>query len=227
MTQQEINDIIQWDVRSWSKALDFWDSEVDWNSVENSLELGGREGGLSLWLALKGKRVICSDLHNVKATAEPLHKKYNATSLISYQDIDATMIPYENYFDVIIFKSIIGSIGHHDNKLQQQKVFDQIYRALKPGGKLLFAENLRGGKLLQRLRKKHVEWGSNWRYVSLDELDEFLEKYSARKIFGTGTIAVLGRNEGQRRFLSYFDSILLNPLFASDNKYVAYGVAVK
>jgi SAM-dependent methyltransferase len=170
MTKEITKDIIQWDVTSWSKALQYWDQNIDWNKIENGLELGGREGGLALWLSLKGKTVVCSDLEGVKETAEPLHVRHNVTSLISYQDIDATNIPYENHFDVIVFKSIIGGIGRNNNIAIQQHVFDQIYKALKPGGKLLFAENLIASPLHQRLRKKFVNWGNSWRYVSLDEM---------------------------------------------------------
>ena len=73
--------IIQWDVKSWSKALLFWEKRVDWDRVENGLELGGREGGLSLWLALKGKKVLCSDYAlDVKETAEKLHQEYQVTA---------------------------------------------------------------------------------------------------------------------------------------------------
>lgn len=68
-------------------------------------------------------------------------------NLITYQDIDATQIPYENEFDIIVFKSIIGGIGRNDNKEIQQLVFNQIYKALKPGGQLLFAENLSASPL--------------------------------------------------------------------------------
>jgi hypothetical protein len=52
MTKELTKDIIQWDVKSWSKALSYWDSKVEWNKIQHSLELGGREGGLSLWFAL-------------------------------------------------------------------------------------------------------------------------------------------------------------------------------
>ncbi len=45
MTKELQKDIIQWDIRSWSKALTFWENQVDWNNVENGLELGGHEGG--------------------------------------------------------------------------------------------------------------------------------------------------------------------------------------
>ena len=132
MTEELTKDIIQWDIKSWSKALDYWDSKIDWNKIQNGLELGGRQGGLSLWLALKGKQTVCSDLKDVQKTAEQLHIRHNVSSLVKYQDIDATDIPYENYFDIIVFKSIIGGIGRNDNYEIQQKVFKEIYKALKP-----------------------------------------------------------------------------------------------
>ena len=227
MTEELKKDIIQWDIKSWSKALEYWENNIDWSRIQNGLELGGRQGGLSLWLALKGKEVVCSDLHDVKSTAEKLHLKYHVTSLVAYQDIDATNIPYENHFDIIVFKSIIGGIGSNDNYKIQQKVFNQIYKALKPGGKLLFAENLIASPLHQRLRKKFVNWGSTWRYVSIKEIKECLKDFSSYDIQSTGILGTLERNESQRNFLSNIDSIILNKICPSNWKYIAYGIATK
>ena len=227
MTEELKKDIIQWDIKSWSKALEYWENNIDWSKIQNGLELGGRQGGLSLWLALKGKQTICSDLHDVKSTAEKLHLKYHVTSFVTYQDIDATNIPYENHFDIIVFKSIIGGIGSNDNYKIQQKVFNQIYKALKPGGKLLFAENLIASPLHQRLRKKFVNWGSTWRYVSIKEIKECLKDFSSYDIQSTGILGTLGRNESQRNFLSNIDSIILNKICPSNWKYIAYGIATK
>ena len=53
-----IRDILQWDVKSWSKALHYWDNRVNWDTVENALELGAKKGGLSLWLAQKGVQTV-------------------------------------------------------------------------------------------------------------------------------------------------------------------------
>jgi len=227
MTDELRSDIIQWDIRSWSKALALWDSEIDWSSVQNSLELGGREGGLSLWIAMKGKLVVCSDLHDVKTTAEPLHLKYQVDHLITYQDIDATAIPYENHFDIIAFKSIIGGIGTNDNPARQQHVFREIYRALKPGGKLLFAENLIASPFHQGLRKKFVNWGNSWRYISVAEMRGFLTDFSKVTLKTTGVLATFGRNELQRNILSGADRLLFNRIFPERWKYISYGIAVK
>lgn len=226
-TKELTKDIIQWDIRSWSKALNYWDENIDWSTVNNGLELGGREGGLSLWLALKGKEVICSDLKDVKNTAELLHLRYKVSSLIKYQDIDATHIPYENHFDIIVFKSIIGGIGSNDNKEIQKKVFNEIYKALKPGGKLLFAENLTASPFHRLLRKRYVNWGSSWRYISIQEMQEFLHKFSHYKIKTTGILGTFGRNENQKKALSTFDELILNKVCPDSWKYIAYGIAEK
>ena len=227
MTKELTKDIIQWDVKSWSKALSYWDSKVEWNKIQHSLELGGREGGLSLWLALKGKSVVCSDLKDVQKTAEQLHKRHQVSTWITYQDIDATNIPYEEYFDLIVFKSIIGGIGRNDNYKNQHKVFKEIYKALKPGGKLLFAENLAASAVHRRLRKRFVQWGSSWRYVSLDEMKEFLSDFSYHDIKTTGLLGTFGRTERQRNVLSAVDDLVLNKICPDRWKYICYGIAEK
>lgn len=227
MTPIPTKDIIQWDVRSWSKALHYWETRVDWAKVQTCLELGGREGGLSLWLALKGKEVVCSDLANVQNTAKPLHLRHNVASRIKYQDIDATDIPYENFFDVVVFKSILGGIGRNDNAEMQLKVFKEIRKALKPGGKLLFAENLSASPLHRWARKKFVGWGSYWRYISASEMQDFLKEFSSHDIQTTGVMAAFGRTEGQRNFLALLDKTIFNSVCPGNWKYIVYGVAEK
>ncbi len=227
MTKENIKDFIQWDVRSWSKALCFWEENIAWDTIQNGLELGSRNGGLSLWLALKGKSVVCSDLMDAKTMAEPLHKKHSVTSLIRYEDIDASNIPYENYFDVVVFKSIVCGIGKNDNCAIQQKVFDEAYKALKPGGKLLFAENLVASPLHRFLRRKFVNWGNACRYVSKDEVKGFLKDFSSLDIKVTGVLGTFGRNEKQRDFLAKMDNLFFNKICPNSWKYMCYGIAVK
>jgi SAM-dependent methyltransferase len=227
MNKQLKKDIIQWDTASWSKALRLWDKEVDWKNVKTGLELGGREGGLALWLALKGVQTVCSDLMDTEATASKLHEKHKVTHLITYQDIDATDIPYENHFDVIVFKSIIGGIGRNSNIAPQREAFNQMHKALKPGGKLLFAENLIASPVHQRLRSKYVTWGDSWRYVSIPEMNDFLSIFSSHRFETTGFLGALGRSESQRKTLAKFDNLLFNRVVPDNWNYICYGVAVK
>ncbi len=222
MLAQTTKDIIKWDIKSWSKALRFWETNTRWNTVENGLELGSNEGGLSLWLAQKKIHVVCSDYKDVQSNAEPLHRAYEVSDWVSYQDIDATNIPYENHFDVIVFKSIIGGIGR-DNRIDiQQQVIDEIYTALKPGGQLLFAENLVGSRFHQWMRKRFVNWGSSWRYVTQKEMRQFLSRFSSVKMETTGVLATFGRNEKQRNALATIDQLVLNKISPSNWKYIVY-----
>jgi SAM-dependent methyltransferase len=221
------NDIIQWDIKSWSKSLRYWENAVDWNKIENVLELGSREGGLSLWLALKGKNIVCSDINNSSIKAQPLHTKYGVSEKITYEDIDATTIPYKNHFDLIIFKSMVTVIGRNGNMRKQQQVFDQVYKALKPGGIVLFAENLKASALHQWSRKKFVKWGKSCRYLSVADIRIFLEKFSLSEIKTTGILGTFGRTESQRSILAGLDSLVLNRICPSKWNYVVYGKAVK
>lgn len=222
-----MNDIIQWDVATWSRALEFWEEHVDWSKVHHCLELGGRQGGLSLWLAQKNKQVICSDLHDASKTALPLHQKYGVTEHITYEDIDATAIPYENTFDLIVFKSIIGGIAAVNGIQSQQQVFDQIRKALKPGGVLIFAENTIASPIHQFARKKFNQWGSYWRYISINETKTFLSAYSSYELAATGFVATFGRSEKQRRMLATLDNCCFNILLPESWKYTVYGIARK
>ncbi len=220
-------DILQWDVKSWGHALDYWEKNASWEKLKTGLELGGREGGLSLLLASHGIDTICSDLKDSDQSAGPLHSKYKCSNLIRYKDIDASNIPYENHFDVIAFKSIIGGIGRNGQKELQQKVFSEIYKALKPGGQLLFAENLVASPLHNFMRKKFIKWSEYWRYVNIDEMKEFMSSFSRIDIRSCGFSAAFGRSEKQRNFLSAIDNWLLNKIIPQNWKYIAYGIAYK
>jgi SAM-dependent methyltransferase len=142
-------------------------------------------------------------------------------------DIDATNIPFENHFDVIVFKSIIGGIGYNNNLEAQKLVFNQIYKALKPGGRLLFAENLVASPFHVFFRNKFIKWGNSWRYINKSETVEFLKEFKGAQFKTNGFLAAFGRSESQRAFFSYFDRYLFNWLFPESWKYIIYGIAIK
>ena len=52
--------------------------------------------------------VVCSDIYDTELRASALHNRYDVAPRIRYLDIDATNIPFENYFDFIAFKSILA-----------------------------------------------------------------------------------------------------------------------
>ncbi len=226
MDKQLLRDIIQWDIQSWSKAILFWDKNMDWSAVDTCLELGAREGGLSLWLALKGKQVVCSDI-NIAKEAKLLHTTYKVAANVEYEEIDATGIPYEDYFDVILFKSVLGGIGSNNNYALQEQAVNEMYKALKPGGKLLFAENLQASPLHGMLRKAFQQWGGRWRYLSLPEINSLMKKFSSIEVETTGFLSLFGRSELVRHMLAAADEKLFNKLVPQHWHYIAYGIAVK
>lgn len=223
-----VHDIIEWDVKNWSTSLDFWLKQSSLNLTNGKgLELGSRNGGLSLWLALKGCQVVCSDIHGPTEKAKQLHESYGISDRIQYSNIDATSIPYDDHtFDVVVFKSILGGVGAFNNLEAQKKAMKEIHRVLKPNGELFFAENLLASPIHMALRKRFVRWGGEWRYITIDEMNEFLSDFSQVYSITNGFIASFGRNETQRNILSSVDQMFHR--FVPDNwKYIMIGVAKK
>ena len=106
-----MQDVIEWDIKNWWRAISFWEEVYPMQDLSGKkvLDIGGRNGGLSLYFALKGADVICSDIREDGfAKARELHKKYNVQQKVTYEAIDATNIPYKEYFDIICFKSVLG-----------------------------------------------------------------------------------------------------------------------
>jgi ubiquinone/menaquinone biosynthesis C-methylase UbiE len=224
-----LQDIIEWDIRNWSISLNYWLKESTLDFVNShALEIGGRNGGLSLWLAKQGCKVTCSDVSGPSEKARDLHQKHGINHLVEYKNIDATNIPYDNdVFDIVVFKSVLGGIGYNNNKDAQCKAINEIYRVLRPGGELFFAENLVASPLHTILRKYFTNWGNTWRYLSINEIEEFLNPFSYRNYFSTGFLAALGRSEKQRDILGLLDNLCVNKLTPKKWKYIVVGLAKK
>jgi 2-polyprenyl-3-methyl-5-hydroxy-6-metoxy-1,4-benzoquinol methylase len=220
-------DILEWDVENWSQALEFWrrHSLLRLSGCE-ALEIGSRNGGLSLWLALSGANVVCSDVNGPTEAAKHKHQRYGVAAAVKYERVNALQIPYHQAFDVVAFKSVLGGIGAAGVDSQRRAV-QQMYQALKPRGELWFAENLIASPLHQALRGRFVKWGPSWRYVSLRELREFLSPFASVIIRATGVLGALGRNEPQRSVLARCDQRIVNRLVPPSWRYIALVVATK
>ncbi len=224
LTQKELKDIIQWDINNWAKCLDFWSDKTSLKKEHKVLALGEREGGLSLYFALKGHEVICSDYHALPDTTKKMHQDYNVSERISYQSIDMKSIDIPNEsIDVVVFKSVLGALGNAED---QEKAMQEIYRVLKKDGVFIFAENLEGSKLHQFLRKKFVKWGERWRYVKMKEMKDWNNPYKAVYFKSFGVISLFGRSENQRKFLSSIDRII-TPITPKKWRYILFGVLKK
>jgi SAM-dependent methyltransferase len=221
-------DFIEWDVRNWSAALDFW-SAYSQQDTSNclALELGSRNGGLSLWLALQGARVLCSDIVMPTSYAIEQHHVRGVSPLIQYESIDASNIPYENKFDIIVFKSLLGAVGRRGGKESQDKAIAEMHKALKEGGELFFAENLIASPLHQSLRRRFVKWGTTWRYISVAEMNKFLSRFSRVRYRTLGCAGAFGRGERQRDLFGILDQTVLSHIVPENWRYIIVGVATK
>jgi len=221
-------DFLEWDVCNWSKALDYWAAHTEQDiSKCSALELGARHGGLSLWLALQGARVLCSDIDPPGDSARKRHQSRGVSHLIQYGLIDVTSIRYENEFDLIVFKSLLGAVGRHGGKNSQFRALSEMHKALKKGGELFFAENLIGSSVHQFLRRKFVPWGRSWRYVSASDMEEFTLPFSKVQFCTIGFLGAFGRSEWQRNILGALDRTVFNHVVPCRWRYIIVGVASK
>ncbi|MGF1564568.1 MAG: class I SAM-dependent methyltransferase [Flavobacteriales bacterium] len=229
-----IDDVFEWDVRNWSKALELWLPALRECALKNAhpkaIDIGGRNGGLSLLAAVEGFDVLCTDLTHPRESAHPLHRKHKVDHRVAYAALDITdaavIEPHSGAYDVVLFKSILGGIGRNDRADLQLKTLRNMRTLLKPGGVLCYAENLEGARLHRFFRHRFTRWGKDWNYPSYPALGEMLnaagfESQSA----ATGVLACFGRTEKQRNALGKVDQSLLNRAAPSRWKYIAYGVA--
>lgn len=188
------------------------------------LALGEREGGLSFYFASKGCEVTCSDYNEFPDTTKAFHLAKGVADNIEYAQVDMREIPYsDDQFDVVVFKSVLGSVGNKDD---QDKAMKEIYRVLKPGGAFLFAENAVASRVHRYMRKRFVNWGDRWRYISRKEIKEWVAPYKEQHLKSYGTSAVFGRNESQRAFLAGLD-VVMSPITPSAWRYIFFGVMIK
>ena len=225
---QFIKDCIGWDVANWSQALKFWDQNANLpDKPLKCLELGARNGGLSLWLARKGYHVLCSDVEDPESNASPLHKRYKVSNQIDYQSIDATDIPYENQFDIVIFKSMMGAVGWKGRDDLQTKCMNEIYKCLKPGGQLLFAENLKATAMHQFFRHKFARWSKSWNYLEISKMDSLLSEFHDFAYQTTGFTGLLGGNEAQRKVFGALDQSIFQHTVPQQYRYIIFCIANK
>jgi SAM-dependent methyltransferase len=243
-SREQLRDCLQWDISTWKHGIYYWDAILERHRPgglerhppgglevrppggpePQALELGARDGGLSLYLARKGMRVVCSDLQGPSQFARELHARHGVSGLVSYEAVNATDIPFEEgRFDVVVFKSILGGIGSSLNYGAIQAALGEMWRVLKPGGLLLFAENQRGSSFHQKARRLFVPWGKTWYYPSMAELEELLAVFSRSEIRSYGFLSCVKKDFPP--FVA-FDRLVCRSS-SSPRHYMAFGHAVR
>jgi len=175
----DLEHIIEWDVRTWSHCLDFWAPVLHGLNpgLTRVLTVGERNGGLSLWFALQGFQVTCSDHGGPTAQARVLHENYGVTNRITYADVNIFASPYpDSSFEIVACKSVIGGLKLNPRD-RSTRTFDnqtlavaEIHRVLKSGGFFLGAENLMGTRLHQLTRRYSKRGRLGWRHLTTGEI---------------------------------------------------------
>jgi SAM-dependent methyltransferase len=223
-----LEDVFEWDVVNWSVALPYWRSHTSLRSMDvDALEVGSRHGGLSLWLAHEGARVMCTDLDGPTQEAHLKHQRYNVAQRVQYAPLDATSISLKSQFDIVTFKSVLGGVGWEGRKDRQVLAMSEMYEALRPGGELWFAENVVASPLHRIMRRNFVKWGRQWRYPTVAEMLEFMSMYSAIEFQCYGFLGTFGRTRSQQSFLGRLDRLAIDKLVPSGWRYIMIGVAKK
>jgi SAM-dependent methyltransferase len=222
-----IDAIIGWDIANWANFLPFCERFLETEAAgRQALEVGARQGGLSLYLALKGYEVVCSDLENPELAAWPLHARHGAAARITYQALDILAPPYpEATFDFIIFKSVLHALP--EARLQAQAL-KSLHRLLRPGGILLFAENLRASPLHRWIRRLILP---GWllqarRYPTAAEIRSWCGRFREFQGETWGFLGVWGWREAVRDRLARLDTVLA-PCLPPEWRYILFACARK
>jgi len=231
-SQKIIKDSIGWDIVNWSKSYKLMNQFIDISKLSNALELGVGHvgGGYSLYLASSNNiNVVCSDFKEIDDNVKSIHKKHNVHQNITYSKINALDIPYENFFDIVVFKSILGGIARNDSDLLV-KVSDQVSKSLKKNGLLFFSENIRSTSIHMFARNNFSNgMGNNgWRYLSIDEITNALNKnFNCLSYDTKGFLGCFGMNEVQRKILGNIDSLIFDKILPKNYLYCFFGAFIK
>ncbi|MBW7913004.1 MAG: class I SAM-dependent methyltransferase [Taibaiella sp.] len=228
-----VQDIIEWDVRNWSRLMHYWGPVLEQLPRDSKvLAIGERNGGLSLWLALMGFRVTCTDITDVAASATPLHEKYGVEGRIEYRQLDIVNDEWEaEQFDIIIGKSVIGGVKPTRGRSSSRnfealgQAMHNIHRLLKPGGYFFSAENLQGG-LLNRYMRKRLNGGKGWYYLSLPELKGLFSAFNLVQTKTFGILPTFFSSKSVNMFM-YFINSSLQLVLPKSSKYIAFTIARK
>ena len=221
-------DIMGWDFFNWSKSLDFFDNNIDYKNIKNVLELGANDqsSGYSLFFAKKGISTTCSSYLKTSNELIKRHEKYKLIKNIIYDSQDAQKITYIEKFDIICFKSMLGGICKNGNYDNAKNVFNQIYKALKPGGYLAFSENINATFLHKHFRRKYIS--KSWYYFSQNELLNLMNSdFHYINSETVGFLGCFGRTELQKETISRLDENIFKNIIPKSWNYIYFGICQK
>lgn len=232
MTPQQLDDIIEWDVPNWSQAIKFWEPVVNELQPDAKiLAIGERNGGLSLWLTLRGFQVVCTDRILPLTEAINLHQKYSVQGKITYRELDIVNASETEQYDLVILKSVFGGLKkeYHNTASRTAEArhlaIHNIYNLLKPGGYLLTADNMRGSWLMLLFRRIAGK-NKGWHYFTHSEFRGLFKSFSFVSQHSFGLFPTLFSSKSLNRLIFSFNKFFSGILPASFS-YITFTIARK
>ena len=112
------------------------------------MDLGCGEGEFSCFLASLGADVTALDISEMNINITSLRAKRNNLRLRTVvADVCNTYLQNAS-FDIIVGKALI----HHLTEYEEQKLYHEVFRLLRPNGIAIFHESLQNSALLEFLR---------------------------------------------------------------------------
>jgi len=227
MTRDELYHAVGWDQALWGSALAELLRALA-GSVPTSahaLELGAGDGGLSLCAVQTfGCRTLCSDRENPKHKVLAHHPHLLGNPLLTFAALNGLSLDLpDKSQDLVLFKSMLGALSSWEH---QGKCMQEIWRVLKPGGRLCFLENARASQVHQWARRRWRRWGTTWRYVSLHEMHALLSIFRTYDLKATGYLTAFAPTERLKRLVWAAERPCMWAI-PRRSRYLLYGLAVK
>jgi ubiquinone/menaquinone biosynthesis C-methylase UbiE len=186
-------EVVQWDVPTWWRPMEYFGEVVRARALQGKsvLELGARDGGTALYLAkFHGMSVVATDIDPIQSKCRALHERHGVSDLITYDVADATNLQFDDAsFDAVVIKSVLGGIAAAAGTQAMARAADEMRRVLRPGGVVLFAENLSASWFHRKARSARA-WSGEWHYPSLAEIESVFSRVGPPELKTTGFSAV-------------------------------------
>jgi hypothetical protein len=156
-----------------------------------------------------------------------VHEQFGVAAGTQYLDVDATSITCHTEYDIVALKSVLGGIVRQRTLSVGKQVADGISHILRPGGVVLFAENMAATRF-HKLFRDHFGAGKNhWKYFKADELVSLFADFTSLEYRVFGFLGCFGPIEPVRRGLGRIDSLLCDRVVPEPWRYIMAGIAVK
>jgi SAM-dependent methyltransferase len=230
ISRRELAPFVQWDIPTWTRAIEYWTVQLASNPGAKALEIGSRDAQLASVLSQRfDLSVVCTELYWPHANAAGLAADAGADHRVGFCINDARRLPFpDNTFDVLLAKSVLGGIaGVAADTVGApeglRSLLTECARVVRPGGLLLVAEGVAASSLHRRLRATR-EWNRWWHYPSLDEFTTTLSEFGTVDIHATGLVSAMvpDRFGRAKTVISGVDEHL-SRLVPARFRYLAYG----